>query len=33
MAWVAIKMLTGDRAKFAGIVLGLTFAALPRMRW
>ena len=28
MAWVAIKMLTGDRAKFAGIVLGLTFAAL-----
>jgi putative ABC transport system permease protein len=28
MSWVAIKMLTGDRAKFAGIVLGLTFAAL-----
>ncbi len=28
MGWVAIKMLTGDRAKFAGIVLGLTFAAL-----
>lgn len=28
MAWVAIKMLTGDRAKFAGIVVGLTFAAL-----
>jgi putative ABC transport system permease protein len=28
MGWVAIKMLTGDRAKFTGIVVGLTFAAL-----
>ena len=28
MGWVALKMLTGDRAKFSGIVLGLTFAAL-----
>ncbi len=28
MAWVALKMLTGDRAKFVGIVMGLTFAAL-----
>jgi putative ABC transport system permease protein len=28
MGWVALKMLTGDRAKFAGIVIGLTFAAL-----
>jgi putative ABC transport system permease protein len=28
MGWVAIKMLTGDRAKFVGIVIGLTFAAL-----
>ena len=28
MNWVAIKMLTGDRAKFIGIVVGLTFAAL-----
>lgn len=28
MAWIALKMLTGDRAKFFGIVLGLTFAAL-----
>jgi putative ABC transport system permease protein len=28
MGWVALKMLTGDRAKFAGIVTGLTFAAL-----
>jgi putative ABC transport system permease protein len=28
MSWIALKMLTGDRAKFYGIVLGLTFAAL-----
>ncbi|MDR3637068.1 MAG: ABC transporter permease [Isosphaeraceae bacterium] len=28
MGWVALKMLTGDKAKFAGIVTGLTFAAL-----
>lgn len=28
MGWVALRMLTGDRAKFIGIVLGLTFAAL-----
>ena len=28
MGWVALKMLTGDRAKFSGIVHGLTFAAL-----
>jgi putative ABC transport system permease protein len=28
MGWVALKMLSGDRAKFAGIVVGLTFAAL-----
>src|SRR4051794_30128428 len=28
MSWIALKMLTGDRAKFFGIVLGLTFAAL-----
>ena len=28
MAWVALKMLTGDRAKFIGIVIGVTFAAL-----
>ncbi|WP_337176892.1 ABC transporter permease [Paludisphaera sp.] len=27
MAWIAIKMLVGDRAKFVGIVLGLTFAS------
>jgi putative ABC transport system permease protein len=28
MSWIAIKMLVGDKAKFLGIVLGLTFAAL-----
>src|SRR5579864_3787849 len=28
MRWIALKMLTGDRAKFYGIVLGLTFASL-----
>src|SRR5437588_5372162 len=28
MGWIALKMLIGDRAKFYGIVLGLTFAAL-----
>ena len=28
MYWIALKMLVGDRAKFIGIVMGLTFAAL-----
>ncbi len=28
MGWIALKMLVGDRAKFFGIVLGLTFSAL-----
>jgi putative ABC transport system permease protein len=28
MSWIALKMLTGDRAKFLGIVAGVTFAAL-----
>jgi putative ABC transport system permease protein len=28
MGWIALKMLVGDRAKFLGIVLGLTFASL-----
>ncbi len=28
MNWIAFKMLTGDRAKYAGIVAGVTFAAL-----
>jgi len=27
MYWIAVKMLIGDRAKFLGIVVGLTFAA------
>lgn len=32
MIWIALKMLTGDKAKFYGIVLGLTFAALLIMQ-
>jgi putative ABC transport system permease protein len=28
MSWIAVKMLVGDRAKFLGIVMGLTFASL-----
>jgi putative ABC transport system permease protein len=28
MGWIALKMLVGDKAKFFGIVLGLTFSAL-----
>lgn len=28
MSWIALKMLMGDRAKYAGIVFGVTFAAL-----
>src|SRR5258708_23931081 len=28
MTWIALKMLIGDRPKFFGIVLGLTFSAL-----
>src|SRR5262249_29281993 len=28
MTWIAIKMLTGDRAKYLGIIAGVTFAAL-----
>src|SRR5947209_10848545 len=28
MSWIALKMLTGDRAKYAGILAGVTFAAL-----
>src|SRR4051794_9302014 len=28
MSWIALKMLVGDRAKFYGIVMGLTFASL-----
>ena len=28
MNWVALKMLTGDRAKYLGIVFGVAFATL-----
>ncbi len=28
MIWIAIKMLTGDRAKYLGIISGVSFAAL-----
>src|SRR5208282_6552408 len=28
MSWIAVKMLVGDRAKFLGIVMGLTFSSL-----
>jgi putative ABC transport system permease protein len=28
MNWIALKMLTGDRAKYLGIVFGVSFAAL-----
>jgi len=28
LGWIAIKMLVGDKTKFLGIVLGLTFSAL-----
>lgn len=28
MDWIALRMLTGDRAKYLGIVFGITFAAL-----
>src|SRR5207244_9746517 len=28
MTWIALKMLTGDRAKYVGILAGVTFAAL-----
>ena len=28
MNFIAIKMLVGDRAKYIGIIIGLTFASL-----
>ena len=28
MSWIALKMLTGDRAKYFGIIFGVAFAAL-----
>ena len=28
MYWIALKMLVGDRAKFIGIVMGLTLSLI-----
>ena len=28
MSWIALKMLTGDRSKYFGIIFGVAFAAL-----
>ena len=28
MIWIALKMLTGDRTKYLGIVFGIAFASL-----
>jgi putative ABC transport system permease protein len=28
MAWIALKMLTGDRSKYLGLIFGVTFATL-----
>ena len=28
MNWIALKMLTGNRAKYLGIILGVTFSSL-----
>ena len=28
MSWIAIKMLMGDRAKYLGIVAGVTFLGI-----
>src|SRR5260370_18207501 len=28
MSWIGVKMLMGDRAKYFGIIFGVTFAAL-----
>jgi putative ABC transport system permease protein len=28
MSWIALKMLTGDRAKSFGIIFGVAFASL-----
>src|SRR5919108_351824 len=28
MSWIALKMLTGDRAKYLGIIFGVAFASL-----
>ena len=28
MSWIALKMLTGDRSKYFGLIFGVTFATL-----
>lgn len=28
MTWIALKMLTGDRGKYLGMVLGIAFSSL-----
>ena len=28
MNWIALKMLTGDRSKYFGLIFGVTFATL-----
>jgi putative ABC transport system permease protein len=28
MTWIALKMLTGNRGKYLGIILGIAFATL-----
>ena len=28
MSWIALKMLTGNRGKYLGIILGIAFASL-----
>src|SRR5882672_2171293 len=28
MTWIALRMLTGDRSKFLGLIFGVTFATL-----
>src|SRR6516165_3548312 len=28
MSWIALRMLTGDRAKYLGLIFGVTFATL-----
>ena len=28
MSWIALRMLTGDRSKYLGLIFGVTFATL-----
>lgn len=32
MTWIALRMLTGDRSKFLGLIVGVTFATLLMSR-